>query len=340
MPDPNRSKSPLMVGRSLIALALFFGVLAMLFGAIAIRMALDTGSAWESVGMVLLTTATILFGFAAVVLLSIGVIRVAMAPVLEQAHVLEKETVETRDLLTLISERLLISSAAKRIAYRDKDRAALRQAIEEDIDKCEFDAAITMVEEMSRTYGYRQEAEQLRERIESVRSQHADHGMQASRQRLDAIIDTHDWDRALAESDKMARLYPQSEAAKHLRQHVVDAREHFKHQLERRFLEAAERDDVETALDVLKELDQYLSEREAEPLRETARGVIGKKRQNLGVRYKMAVHDHDFTDALRVAKQIIRDFPNTKMAFEVRSHMDALHQRAHEHGEARVHAGV
>ena len=81
-------------------------------------------------------------------------------------------------------------------------------------------------------------------------------------------------------------------------------------------------------MELLKELDKYLTEQEAEPFRETARGVIGKKRDNLGVQFKIAVHDREWVRAMRVGEQIIQEFPNTKMCDEVRGMIDLLRERA------------
>ena len=72
-----------------------------------------------------------------------------------------------------------------------------------------------------------------------------------------------------------------------------------------------------------------------------ARGVIGKKRQNLGVQFKLAVADHEWIDALHVGEQIIADFPNTKMADEVLSMMDLLKERAAgQQQAARNYGGI
>ena len=59
-----------------------------------------------------------------------------------------------------------------------------------------------------------------------------------------------------------------------------------------------------------------------------AKGVIGKKRDNLGVQFKMAVHDHDWAHAVAAGEQIIAEFPNTRMAEEVRGMIDLLRERA------------
>lgn len=231
-------------------------------------------------------------------------------------------------LLEQINQRLLLSDTAKRIAYRQQDLAALRRTIESDIANGNFDAAMVLVSELAQTYGYREEAESFRERIAASRAAEQEAKISEQIARLDETLSRNEFERASREAAKIQRLYPESERVRDLQRRVAAAREKYKQQLEREFLEAAERDDVDRALDLLKVLDKYLTEAEAEPLRETARGVIGKKRDNFGVQFKMAVHDREWLAAVRVGEQIIRDFPNSRMAEEVRGMIDVLRERA------------
>jgi hypothetical protein len=235
---------------------------------------------------------------------------------------------QQQQLLRVIAERLLISETAKRITYRKQDREALRQAIREDIDKGDFDTAMVLVEEMATTYGYREESEVFREEITKARQADREAKIDAAIASLNAIIARHDWDAASAQASKIQRLFPDSTKTRNLTRMVQQAREQHKQNLEREFLSAAARDDVDRAVELLKELDRHLTAEEAEPFRETARGVIGKKRDNLGVQFKLAVHDKEWTTAVRVGEQIIREFPNTKMAEEVRGRLDLLRERA------------
>jgi hypothetical protein len=232
------------------------------------------------------------------------------------------------ELLQSINDRMLISDTAKRIAYRQRDRDALRDAIRADIGKHDYEAALALVSEMGQTYGYRREAEDFREQILLARKAEVDQRVADGIASLDLTLQRHEWDAAQAEVDKLGRLYSDSPRVKGLDRRVSDAKEQHKHTLERQFLQAAERDDVDNAIELLKELDRYLTESEAEPFRETARGVIGKKRENLGVQFKLSVHDKEWMQAVRVGEQIIREFPNTKMADEVRTKMDLLRARA------------
>lgn len=231
-------------------------------------------------------------------------------------------------LLRTMNARLLLSDTAKRIAYRQEDVNALRRAIRDDMAKGDFDAAMVLVQEMSQTFGYREEGEQFREQINNARAKDQEQKINAAVANLDRIISSHNFEHAAREAAKLQRLYPESEQVKVAVRRVVQARDQYKHQLEREFLAAAERDDVDRAISLLTELDKYLTEEEAEPFRETARGVIGKRRDNLGVQFKIAVHDREWTRSVLVGEQIIRDFPNTRMADEVRGMLDLLRERA------------
>ena len=84
-------------------------------------------------------------------------------------------------------------------------------------------------------------------------------------------------------------------------------------------------------MEILKDLDHYLTEKEAEPFREVARGVIGKARENLGASFKLACQDRLWELAISIGDQISQQFPNTRMAQEVQDIMPSLRQRAGEH---------
>ncbi|MEM1354181.1 MAG: hypothetical protein AAGC44_07685 [Planctomycetota bacterium] len=231
-------------------------------------------------------------------------------------------------LLTSINERLLLSETAKRIAYRHEDVNLLRETIRDDIQKKEFDAALVLVNEIATTYGHKEEAEEYREEILSARTVEMDQKIERALNKLDETLAKHDFETASKEALKIQRLYPDSPRVREVHRKVTHAREQYKHDLEREFLEAAKVDDVDRAMELLKELDKYLTEQEAEQFREVARGVIGKKRENLGVQFKIAVHDREWLRAVAVGEQVIREFPNTRMADEVRSMLDLLRERA------------
>lgn len=231
-------------------------------------------------------------------------------------------------LLNSINERILLSETAKRIAYRHEDIELLRSTIKADIEKKDFDAALVLVSEIGTTYGHKEESEEYREQIIAARTAEMEQKVEKALSKLDELLAKHDFENATKEATKIQRLYAESPQAHGVQRKVTHAREQYKHDLEREFLEAAKVDNVDRAVELLKELDKYLTEQEAEPFRETARGVIGKKRENLGVQFKIAVHDKEWLRSVSVGEQIIREFPNTRMADEVRSMLDLLRERA------------
>lgn len=227
-----------------------------------------------------------------------------------------------------LADEQSLSDDARRVLNRKRERDLLRKAIEEDIAVGDWDAAMVLVKELAERFGYRSDAEEFRTRIETARFQMVERRVDEGIRALDSLIVQLRWTEANAEAARLSRLYPDSPRVEGLRHRVETARQRYKAELERRFLTASESGDVEEALELLKELDNYLTEAEAEPYREVARGVIGRARENLGVQFKLAVQDRQWATAAIVGDRIIREFPNTRMAAEIREMIDGIRQRA------------
>lgn len=235
---------------------------------------------------------------------------------------------ELRRSVDRLSEYEALSDDARRVLNRARERELLIRAINEDIHAEDWDAAIVLCDELADRFGYREDAEQFRQRVEQARSATRDRNVAAAIAALDGLIVQRRWEHAMNHAASIQRLYPDSPRVTGLRQRVENARERYKTDLERRFLHAAQSESPEEAMDLLKELDAYLTEQEAEPYRELARGIIGKARENLGASFKLAVRDRRWRDAASIGERIIAEFPNTRMAEEVRSMIDGLRQRA------------
>jgi hypothetical protein len=241
-------------------------------------------------------------------------------------------------LLEQCNQRLLLSDTAKRIAYRAEDIAVLQQTIRDDIRRSQFDEAMVLVNELAQTYGQLEKAESYREEIDNARTKDIEAKVKTGIDELEAKLLAHDFVGAGKEAARLQRLYPQSPAVQRLEQRVAASKDQHKAELEREFLKASERDEVDRAIELMTELDKYLTAEEAEPFREVARGVIGKKRDNLGVQFKLAVHDKEWAAAVKAGEQIIKEFPNTRMADEVRSLIDLLRERAAGQQQAQTAA--
>ena len=80
----------------------------------------------------------------------------------------------------------------------------------------------------------------------------------------------------------------------------------------------------------------YLTPNEGLALQESASGVFRTKLHNLGVQFSLAVTEKQWDIALEAGRQIVLDFPNSKMAQEIRGKMDILRQRAHSSKPAQA----
>jgi hypothetical protein len=94
--------------------------------------------------------------------------------------------------------------------------------------------------------------------------------------------------------------------------------------------DAVSRHDVDGSIEILKKLDAYLTPAEAETMQESARQVFKDKLLLLGQQFTLSVRDHNWNEAIRLGESIVKEFPNSRMAQEVRDKMDLLRQRAGE----------
>jgi len=241
-------------------------------------------------------------------------------------------------LLQQIHEHSMLSDNAKRILFREREIGLLRNAIEIDIAEGKYNTALTLCDEMADVFGYREEAESFRARILEARQNRYDSQVGAALEHFDHLLRERDWASVHNEAARIRRLFGDSHHVKDLETRILQARDEHKGELEGRFLEAARRDDVEGAMGILKELDRYLDHQEAERLTEVAQGVVVRHRENLGVQFKMAVNDRRWGEAVRIGEVLIEEFPNTKMAGEVRSMIDVLRARASQAAMARPEA--
>jgi hypothetical protein len=239
------------------------------------------------------------------------------------------------DAMTSLNETIILSDDARRVINRRKERDLLCKAIEEDIQLEDWNAGLVLVRELAERFGYRVEAEQFRTRIESARAKTHSKAVHEAIHGLDEMIAAHKWETALTEAARISRVFHDSPQVDGLRHRVISARDRHKEATERRFLEAAQNDQIEEAMDLLHEMDHLLSEHEAEQFREVARGVIGKARDNLGVQFKLAVKDRAWDQAHEVGERIIDEFPNSRMANEVREMIDQIRERANAMSGAR-----
>jgi hypothetical protein len=233
-------------------------------------------------------------------------------------------------VLNEINETQLLSDRAKAVAYREKDREALRRAIREDMAKRDYEAALVLANEMESIFGYKQEAMKFREEVfrhqEDVYRRQINESM--------GVIDRHcraeAWSDALREAERLMTLHKSDPQVANLPQEIENRRQNHKKQLIDSFNDALHRKDNDGAIEILKKLDLYLTRAEADQMQDTVRNLFKEKINDLRTQFALAVQDHKWHDSVRIGEMIVRDFPNSGIAREVKEKLDTLRKRATE----------
>jgi hypothetical protein len=235
-----------------------------------------------------------------------------------------------REYLRSIAENAQLSDTARSITHREKERTALRLAINEEIIRGDWEAAYALVELLEARHGYKNEAMRLRQELDQSRDQEQNQELYDRVERVRSLITARDWDRARHEMEALVAQYPNHEQVRELPKFFAKCRNDHKRQLLKEWDDSVQRNEIDRGITILKELDQYLTRNEAAALEESARGVFRAKLHNLGVQFSLAVADHNWKQALEVGRQIVDEFPNSRMAQEVHDHMEVLSKRAQE----------
>ncbi len=318
---------------SKVALVAMFASLVLL-GAlviVAVILAVTTNSPVSTEDLVLVCLFAVAWGLWCVV--SYGVVALMTKAVTDQQSllarvdrvesVLESLNENARSLIDLSS----LSDRAKGLLYRDRELDAFREALHSDLMKQDFRSAQALIDSIEAS-GYVDQAARLREEIDNARNSTREEKIDDALQRVDEILARYDWARAQRETSRLADAFPESDKVKQLPRKIEAARNQRKRELLQLYGEAVRKNDVDEGIKLLKKLDSYLTPQEAAALRDSARGVFRAKLHNLGVQFAICVTDQRWAEAVDTGQQIMRDFPNSRMAHEVREKIDTLRNRA------------
>jgi len=231
-------------------------------------------------------------------------------------------------LLEAIAENTRLSDAAKSLAHREQELDHLRAAIREEFRVQKWESAANLIEEMERRFGFRQEADAIREELDDARREAIQSKLNEAIAVIEGHFKAHYWDRARREIDRLMAALPSDAKVLSLQDRMRVLRDEHKQELKLAWDEAVRRSDTDRAIDILKELDEYLSPAEAEALQASARDVFKEKLLQFGVQFRFAVTEKRWQDALTIGLELVRDFPNSRMAAEVREALDTLRERA------------
>ena len=241
---------------------------------------------------------------------------------------LREEVRRATERLGEVADHTKISDRAKRVAYRDGDREAVRRAVEEDLVRGDYASARLLADEFEKSFGYKREAEgfreEIRRRVEGART----HEIDDARHKIDRLCDAEQWPAANAEADRLITKYGGDMQVRLLRTRVEERRQQRKVELVERFHDLHNTGDAEGAADVLKQLDAYLTPGEGRELENEAREVFRVRLLRLKDRYTAAMREHDYEEALRVGGLIRRDYPNSQLAKEAEQAEPRLREAA------------
>ncbi len=237
---------------------------------------------------------------------------------------------QNQAILTQVSENILLCDAIKAIAFREKDLHVLQDAIGQDMRRERWDSAVALIKELAERFGRRAEAERLRVQLEQYKKATIEEKIDATIEHIESLWMIHHYEDAEREVEALLQLYPQNAKVGQLRGQTEKRRLDHKKELLERWNRAVSSHDYEQGVEVLKLLDQYLTPTEAAALRESVRGVFKGKLQNMGIQFSMFVTEKQWSKALQVGRDIMREFPRSRMAQEVREKLGVLERRAQE----------
>lgn len=324
---PLRHKSLRQISTVVMVIAIAVG--AILLGAgVFVLVSPGVGAAQ---GALLLASGSVLICFALILHVSVLVALKAEANVNRIHHV----TLDMLDVLKrlephvkAVASNTEISDAARSIAHRGRESEALRQAIREEMYSGNWEAAHYLIDEMERRFGYKLEAQKLRDEMSQVREMTIEEKIGQAVAHIDKLISEKNWDRARQESERLMKLFPRHERVTRLPAELSRRREAHKQELLTRWKQVVERAEIDEAIAILTELDPYLTPTEAQTLRDSARDVFKARLLNLGVQFSLSVQEARWRDALEVGLLIRQEFPNSRMAQEVSEKLEILRVRA------------
>lgn len=233
-------------------------------------------------------------------------------------------------MLNEIQDTQLLSDRAKSVAFREKDREALRRAIQEDIARKDWEGALVLVNEMDTAFGYKQEAERIREDINQRFAEHIRRQIQAGVALIERHTTNQQWAAAFREAERLGQQFPTVEEVGKLPNEIEQKRQGFKQQLLDDYNARIASKDTDGAIAVVRKLDFYLTPDEAAGMQESVRILFKDKINLLRDQLAEAIHASRWNDAHRIADSVVRDFPNTQLAKECREKLESLRRRAGE----------
>lgn len=234
---------------------------------------------------------------------------------------------KNQSALTEISQSTHLSEAAKAIVFHDGDREFLIESVLNKLEGRDFDGAYEIIDGIELRPGYKELARHLRTEADKRRGVTDKERIEQDITSIVRLLESNQWTKASTQIEKLIRAYPNSGEARAMQQRLIDKKDERKKVLLNAWDDAVKRRATDRSLEILKELDLYLTQEEGLALQETARHVFKDKLHNLGVQFSLAVSGEQWDKSIQIGQEIIHDFPNSRMSVEIRERMDVLKQK-------------
>ena len=228
--------------------------------------------------------------------------------------------------LKKINQTTLMSDAVKSIAFRDADRQSLREIVFEKLQARDFSTANEIIKEVEKLPEYEDLAEELKNQTEKYQNATDQERVNQLIAHIEKLIDESKWARASAQIEGLIKAHPESMQAKNMRLVLYERKQERKRILLAAWDDAVTSQETDRSLEILRELDSYLSPNEASALQEAASDIFRTKLHKLGMKFSIAVTEKRWSEALLIGQQIMHDFPNSKMCQEIYTKLDVLKQ--------------
>ena len=216
----------------------------------------------------------------------------------------------------------------KALIYHERELQALRESVHAMLLKRDYASAEALIARVESCPDLTEETARLRKDVEFSRTATVDDKVVTATQQFHKFLERREWAQAKREAERLETLFPNNPQIAALPSNIRGAWIAHKHELLKEYGEACRVNNVEKSIELLKKLDKYLTPQEGEALAESARDVFKKKLHNLGVQFAIAVTDQQWSSAVTTGEEIIREYPNSRMAHEVLEKLDLLRDYA------------
>ncbi len=293
------------------------------------------GSSWGTTGTILLTagiglfTLSLVYAVFAVLLLMFEAVR-SLKTAGEKLDNSTEMMTRQSNLMFQISQGVRLSDTAKEIVFRDGEQMELGEATLNKLHQHDFESAEAMIQTMAEQPKYSALALRLKRMAEKYRSATEEGRINQIISHIEELLDQCLWAQAAVQIETLIKTFPYSDKARTMPGRLRERKDQHKRELLADWDQAIRNKDTDRGLEILKELDLYLTPAEALALQESAASVYKTKLHNLGVDFSVAVTEKNWRKAFETGKEIVQGFPNSRMAAEIRSKMDILQERAHQ----------